>query len=313
MSKFFEALNRRKGESVPWILPELNAASAEQSRDTTLEDMDGLLDKPEGDLAGTHSPSPAPIENHNVEEQTSGFQPRTLPLKISVRSPLLPFEANWRAGEQYRILRTKLVHHPLHPRMILVSSAGSGDGKSVTAINLAGALALRGDAKVLLVDGDFRRSSVHNLLGLPSGPGLSDVLVGDCSLESALIHTEQLANLYVMTAGEARVNPVELLDSGYWVDVCRQLRKLFSYIIVDSPPIGAVADSELLHSVCDGVLVVVRPDHTGRASCTRALETLRDGKLLGVVVNCVEDWFLSRDQGYGSCEYYSEYSGPTAR
>ena len=102
------------------------------------------------------------------------------------------------------------------------------------------------------------------------------------------------------------MNPVELLDSADWLDVCKQLRQLFSYIIVDSPPIGAVADSELLQSACDGVLVVVRPDHSGRASCKRVLETIRKEKLLGVLLNCVEDWFLTRDYRYGYYGYYGE-------
>jgi Mrp family chromosome partitioning ATPase len=88
------------------------------------------------------------------------------------------------------------------------------------------------------------------------------------------------------------------------------LKKQFRYIIVDSPPIAAVADYDLLQSVCDGVVVVVRPDHTSRTACKRALESVPKDKLLGVLLNCVTPWFLGGSSGYdyGAPYYYSPES-----
>jgi receptor protein-tyrosine kinase len=179
--------------------------------------------------------------------------------------------------------------------MILISSAGPGDGKSVTAVNVAGALSLKTEANVLLADTDFRRSTIHSQLGLPAAPGLADVLSGGATLEEALIRTKQFPNLYVISAGRHCANPSELLDSTQWSTICNQLRSRFRYVIADSPPVASVADYELLQATCDGVVLVVRPDHTKRQACMKAIEIIPKDKLIGVVMNCVSEWFLARD------------------
>jgi capsular exopolysaccharide synthesis family protein len=230
---------------------------------------------------------------------------KVLSLRISANTPVLPFDGNHgEASEQYRIIRTKLIHHPKQPRMIVIASAITGDGKTVTAVNLAGALSLKTESKVLLLDADFRHSQVHHQLGLPKEPGLADVLRGSATLEDALIQTEQLPNLYVLSAGEPKTNPAELLDSPRWPALCARLRQTFRYVIVDSPPVGAVADYALIQRVCDGVVLVVRPDHTNRSACLAALELIPKDRLVGAVLNCVPDWFLGRSS---ASYYYSDY------
>lgn len=231
---------------------------------------------------------------------------RILPLRISSPSPLLPFdETHWYAGEQYRLIRTKILQHPLQPRLIVVSSATSGDGKTVSAVNLAGALSLKADSKVVLVDGDFRRPSIHYQLGLPLGPGLADVLKGSCTLGQALVHTAQFPNLYVLTAGDGTANPTELLDSPRWHRVCADLRSQFGYSIIDSPPVGRVADYDLLQAACDAVVMVIRPDHTNRKLCFKALRMISQQKFMGVLLNCTANWFLTRNSSDDSAYYYS--------
>ena len=134
---------------------------------------------------------------------------RTLAIQVPASVPILPFDgAHPAASEQYRLARTKIIQHPRQPRIIQVSSPGPGDGKTITAINLAGALSLKTGGAVLLVDGDFRRSVVHSHLGLPAGPGFAEVLAGSCPLEAALIHVEQFHNLYVLPAGTTKSSPV---------------------------------------------------------------------------------------------------------
>jgi protein-tyrosine kinase len=227
---------------------------------------------------------------------------RCCPLTLAPLSPLLPFgEADF-AGEQYRIARTKIAQHPKRPRLVVVSSPAPGDGKSITAINLAGALSLKSEGKVLLVDGDFRRSSIAAILGLPESPGLAEVLSGGCTLEEALIQVEQYSNLCVLPAGEAVSNPTELFDSTRWYAVVAAIRKNFQYAIVDSPSIGILADYDLIQAQCDGIVIVLRPGHTDRKLVFKAIDSVPKEKLVGVVLNCVEEWLLQRRTSH---HYYS--------
>jgi receptor protein-tyrosine kinase len=233
-----------------------------------------------------------------------------LPLYLPAPSPLLPFDnSDSQADEQYRIARTKICHHPKSPRVLAISSAAPQDGKSVTAINLAGALSLKVETRVLLVDADFRRASVHKVLGVPRAPGLSDVLRGTCELQQAIVRTEQLPNLYVLAAGTTVETPVELLDSARWSNLCGIFREAFFHTVIDSPPFASVADYDLIESNSDGVVIVVRPDHTNRQLCRKVLETVPKEKLLGVIVNCIPKWFLGKFASPANYYYYSSASG----
>jgi capsular exopolysaccharide synthesis family protein len=237
---------------------------------------------------------------------------RRLPLVVASSEPLLPFEnPQEHAAEQYRIARTKLAHHPKNPKMIVISSASSGDGKSFTAINLAGVLSLKGDTKVLLLDGDFRRSSMHSRLGLPASPGLAEVITGECAFDDAVVQADQFPNLFIMVRGNTKsINPSELLDSPGWHSLCKETREEFDYIIIDSPPVAAVADFELIQIAADGTILVVRPEHTKRTACLQAIDTIPRDKFLGVMLNCSENWFLSKHSSYGYGYGYTDNPTP---
>jgi capsular exopolysaccharide synthesis family protein len=238
---------------------------------------------------------------------------RRLPLVVGSFEPLLPFEnPQEQAAEQYRIARTKLSHHPKNPKMIVISSASSGDGKSFTAINLSGVLALKGESKVLLLDADFRRSSMHSRLGLPPSPGLAEVITGECAFEDAVIQADQFPNLYILVRGDSKsINPSELLDSPGWHSLCQKTRAEFEYIIIDSPPVAAVADFELIQIAADGTILVVRPEHTKRAACLQAIDTIPRDKFLGVMLNCATDWFLNKQSSYGYGYGYTDNPNAT--
>ena len=285
MSKIFEILNGSSGELADLVRPVIHV---EQSPTA------------EAEAPAVAAPLP-PAEI------------RVLNLRIPAPSPLLPFEnGQWRPSEQYRILRTKLGQHGRQPRLIVISSAASGDGKTVNAINLAAALSLKNDAQVLLVDADFRKPAMHTRLGIPESPGLTEVLRGASTLEKALVRTREFPNLCVLAGGTPAEHPVELLDSEAWPALCGRLRGLFRYVVLDSPPVGAVADYDLIEAVCDGVILVVRPDHTNRDLCKTALGSVPKGKLLGVLLNCVPDWSLARHAG-SHYYYYSGEKGPAAQ
>ena len=218
---------------------------------------------------------------------------RTQRLHLPTRSPLLPFDdANWHAAEQYRIARTRITQHPQKPSVLVVSSAGTGDGKTVTAVNIAASLALSAEGNVVLVEADFRRGTLHYQLGISSSAGLGEVLEGRASLSEALIRTEQLPRLCVLQAGNPASNAGELLDSPEWTGLADSLRHSFQYVVMDAPPVAGVADYELIQAVCDGTLLVLRPDHSRRAAAFHALGAIPKDKLIGVIMNSVPHWFL---------------------
>lgn len=287
MSKRFEALRKTTG------------AAAEAAMLVLGEEVPVRVEAPPADPSKRIEPVP---------NGTAKIELRAEAIRIAGNSPILPFDgSDTRAAEQYRIIRTKLRHHPQQPRMLLISSPMSGDGKTVSAANLAGALALQENLRVLLVDCDFRRSSLTKLLGLDASgaPGLSEVLRGEATLESALVSIGQFPNLYVLPPGDPRPNPSELLSTARWEALTELFRREFRFTVFDAPPVGAVADYDLIQLACDGVILVARPDHTNRQLWRRALEVVPKSKQLGVILNCVEDWFLWKTHGY----YYYSQSG----
>ncbi|HLJ48628.1 MAG TPA: CpsD/CapB family tyrosine-protein kinase [Bryobacteraceae bacterium] len=235
---------------------------------------------------------------------------RSLSARIPAGAPALPFHGeDVRAAEQYRLLRTNIVQHPLQPRLMAIGSASPGDGKTITAINLAGTLALKHDLSVLLVDGDLRRSTVAQVLGIPAEPGLAEVLRGQVRLEEAIVRIEQAPNLYVLPSGDTDLNPTELLDSEACSSTFASFRERFSYVVVDTTPMTAVADFKLVSQLCDGTLVVVRPDHTNRNALMRAIEVAPQITILGAILNDYPDWFLSRTEDYYGYYYGESGSG----
>jgi capsular exopolysaccharide synthesis family protein len=307
MSKIFQALHGAQNE-VTDLLPALigDTPVAEGEEQPAADIGAASASQVSSSLASTSIEYPVPpppvIPQPELREAlgvTGGI--REIPLAIPASLALLPFEdPHAHAAEQYRILRTKLSHHPMRPKMMVVSSANPGDGKTFTAINLAGVLSLKGDAEILLVDGDFRRSAVYKQLGLPQGPGLSEVILGTCQLDEAIVQAQQFPNLHILVNGRLEnMNPSELLDSPHWRALCQSARRRYQYIVVDTPPVSAVTDFELIQMAADGTVLVVRPEHTNRSACFKAIEAVPREKLLGVILNCAQPWFLDKSEGYG--------------
>lgn len=233
---------------------------------------------------------------------------RSIQVRIKSKTPLLPFAGeNSQAAEQYRIIRTRVLQHPVQPRSVVVSSAESGDGKSVNAVNLAGVMALNPETEVLLVDADLHRGSLARYFDVPVKPGLADVLSGTAALADAVVRIEPFPNLFFLPSGKGRGGPADLLNSKRWESVAAAMRQQFQFVIYDTPPAGAVADFDLIQAQCDGVVLVVRQDHTNRMLWMRACESVPQNKLIGVVMNCVKPWFLGRGYGYYQYYNYSKY------
>ena len=280
MSRFFDALKKREDTSVATLVDSIEGDSSQCS-----EASGGFLSNP-----------------RTPDLKTPSY--RTVTLHVA-DGPLFPFDGtDSRTAEQYRMLRTNILLHPARPKIIAISSASPGDGKTVTSINLAGTLALKTDAKVLLVDADLRQCRIATSLGIPASPGLTEVLRDKCSLNEAIVRVDEMPNLSVLPCGEVGGNPAELLDSVQWKRIVDQIRVDFSYVIIDTTPVAAVADFQLVQQASDAVLLVLRPDHTKRSLFHKALATVPKEKLLGTLLNAVPDWFLwgNRDNDY----YYAQ-------
>lgn len=298
MSKLFEAL-QRSGQLLPGIDDTLLGDEPIVVSEAPVAAV-AARTRPAGPRAVIAAPAPAPESDI-----------RALPVRLAASDPLFPFDARSRqAMEQYRIIHTKITHHPTSPRFVAITSTGPGDGKTINAVNIAGAMSLKAGATVLLIDGDLRRSSIARVLGLPSQPGLTDVISQACDLDDALIRLEQFPNCCVVPAGTFSENPSELLDSPNWHALCQRMCAQFQYVIVDTPPIAAVADYELIESVTDGVVMIVRPDHTKRSAFKKAVAAIPPAKLIGLVLNDVSDWFMWTVQGGYSYAYYEMPDAP---
>jgi capsular exopolysaccharide synthesis family protein len=206
---------------------------------------------------------------------------------VSLISPAA-FEA-----EQYRALRhiVEEMHKTSGLTIFAVSSPAVGDGKTITAVNLAGALAQSPDAKVLLVDADVRRPTIGTLLGRAGAvPGLIDAILDPTYQLDQVLQLRPQFNLSFIHAGEnAPRTPYELLKSARLGELLEEARRRFDYIIVDTPPMGAVQDCRLIARWVDGFLVVVAANRTPRRLVEEALAVIEPAKILGFVFNGDED------------------------
>ena len=212
-------------------------------------------------------------------------------------------------AESYRALRTSLLLSNLGapPKVIMVTSALPQEGKTTTSINCAVVLAQKG-VRVLLVDADLRRPSIHKTLGMGPRSGLSNVLTGSTTLEQVIAHPSILPNLHVLPAGTPPPNPAELLASTNMRDVLVQLGEQYDHIVLDTPPSLSVTDAVVLSQRADAVVLVIRSGQTTKQALRRARDILArvNAKVVGVLLNAVD---LSSPDYY----YYYEYQGKYSR
>jgi succinoglycan biosynthesis transport protein ExoP len=251
-----------------------------------------------------HAPRWSPALARSGNNGTAQVQGVGLVLSREPTSPL---------AESYRNLLSSvlLTSAPEPPQALLITSSQVGEGKTATVLNLASALAERGDP-VLIIDADLRRPGIASSLGIAEGKkGLASLLTGTHSLEEALIRSAHVPNLWALTAGPMPENPAQLLSSTSMESLLRTLRCRFRYLVVDSPPVLPVADAPILSRLVDGVLFVLESGVTARRPVTRACRILENvgAKVLGVVLNKVD----FRHDGYYAYYgyYYDGSSGKT--
>ena len=225
------------------------------------------------------------------------------------RISLMGKHVSFAASEAYKLLRTKLQFSFADDndcRVIGLSSALSGEGKSLTAINVAYTLSQL-NKKVILIDCDMRRPTLAEKLGILKVPGLSNFLTGQCDLNALLqncnLKGEESA-FHVITAGQNPPNPVELLSSARMEAALNAFRKYYDYVILDLPPVGEVTDAMAVAKKTDGMLLVVRQNYCDRIVLAEAARQFAfiDSKILGVVMDCT----VESTRAYGK-SYYRRY------
>ena len=233
----------------------------------------------------------------DVRSATAGGRPQTPPQVI--KNP------NSAVADAYRVLRTNLIFTSAQTtgRVVVVTSANPGEGKTTTVANLAAALAHNG-AKVLAIDADLRRPTLYQHFGVQKTPGLTDLIVGK-STASQAIQMTRIDGLQVLPCGYQPPNPAELLGSPMMRQVLEALRSHYDWVLIDTPPVLAMADTAVLAALVEGVVLVLAAEKATRPSVARAVDQVHGvgGKVIGVVLNKVN---LERNSYYYS-QHYGEY------
>lgn len=214
-------------------------------------------------------------------------------------------DLSFAAAEAYKLLRTNILFalpDEKKCRVIGVTSANSGEGKSTTTLNLSYMLAEAGE-RVLLIEGDMRLPTISRRLNLQASPGLSNVLAGLCGIKEALQESGLHERLQIISAGDIPPNPSELLGAKSVDILIEVLSGDYDFILVDLPPVTDVADALVASKLTDGMIVVVRQNYANRRALADTMQQLQyvEAKILGFVMTCA---------GAGkSKKYYKRYGG----
>ena len=207
-------------------------------------------------------------------------------------------------SEQYRAIRTNIEYSNVdqNTKTILVTSSDKNEGKTTTVSNLAVSFANL-NKKVLIIDCDLRNPSIHKMFKLNNIYGLTDILAKDRAVDKCIQETE-LENLYVLTAGAIPPNPAEILSSEKMKNLIEDLKNIYDYIFIDTPPIGLVTDAGVLSSFIDGVVLVVKSESVEKKYLEETKKKLDavDARILGAILNS----YKSEQKDYNYYSYYGK-------
>ena len=272
-----------------------------------LEGMDNTVRTPEQAqaISGLPSLGMIPTGGKNAGDAAAAKQGLAVAASKEAVELITQSRPQSQMAESYRALRTSLLLTSLGapPKTILITSALPREGKTTTSINTAIVLAQKG-VRVLLVDADLRRPSIHKALGLGPRSGLSNVLTGGATLQQATVRSSLLPNLYILPAGTPPPNPAELMASAQMMALLAELREQYDHIVVDTPPTLSVTDAVVLSTRADAVVLVIRSSQTTKPALRRSREILCqvNARVAGVLLNAVN---LDSADYY----YYYEYQG----
>jgi receptor protein-tyrosine kinase/non-specific protein-tyrosine kinase len=224
---------------------------------------------------------PAPEAGNAEHNGRTG--PIENPMLVAFRSKFSP------VSEEYKKLKARIMRMTKQDpfkNVLMVTSSVGGEGKSITAANLAFSLARDYDHSVLLIDADTRKPSLHTLLNVKQGIGLSDCLVDNVDLGAAMVKVGN-GNLKFLSAGKSIENPVELFSSHRMQNMIVEMKHRYPdrYIIIDTPPVLLFAETKMLSALVDGIIFVVREGKAPLNHITEALDWMKEEKIMGIVYN----------------------------
>ncbi len=263
------------------------------------------------ELAQTHNLPSSGVRAPSAEAAANGDEP--ISLVDGMDEALVAYYAKSSLiSEQYRSLRTRLMsQNPQgEHKVIAIISAIPKEGKSITTLNLGYTLAEIRHLKVLVVDSDFRRSSLRTMLNLPGGPGLAEVLAGTASYDE-VVQSTPVPNLSFIGAGRTHGRTAaELLSARNSRQLFRMMRSQFHYTIVDTPPATTVSDAGIIGQLCSGVIVIVRLNYTHESTAKRTVRLLQANNIsiIGGLIIGRDKPFIGYGYGYGyGYNYYRYY------
>jgi capsular exopolysaccharide synthesis family protein len=221
-----------------------------------------------------------------AEPPVSSFEAKTINARLDPKAPLLPHSVDQTIVEHYRRLRTKIQQQQaVQPiRSLMVASPLPGEGKTTTALNLALSFGMLPSFKVLVVEGDLRKSAIGNWLRLQNMPGLSNIIDGSAQPQDVILQSGTLPIHFVLS-GTADKPSTELLHSPVLGDFMRRATQQFDLVLVDSPPVNLLADAQLLAQHCEGILLVARAFSTSSKAFQKAMQDLISFRIVGTVLN----------------------------
>ena len=288
MSQIFDALHQSAAERAGSGSREFSAA----------KELLAIVEQAAGNPA-TIVPPPRHIPELKQPDQ---FPPANMALPLTSKFVCFS-QPESLAAEKFRFLATRLRHMQQKRQLkrIVVTSSVAGEGKSVTAANLAYALA-GGKQQVLLVEGDLRRPSLGQQLGVSDLPGLSQVLQGTSDSANNIYRLE-LSGCCVLLAGSVLTNPLEFLQGGKLSAFMDRVSTSFDWVVIDSPPVLPLADTSIWMRLADAIILVTRPGTTTKRQLQRTFEAIEQSKLLGAVLNASREATTSN--------YYYRYAART--
>lgn len=307
MSHIFDALQRSEAErsdtnqTSSAAATELLERAERQARlnwraeSAPAEDGNGKFTKAEMEFV-THAirPEKLPIEGSmNGDSKWASDSGRVFESFEAVEAPVSPTshlvsltDKGSPAAEAFRLLKVRLRHlrkdRPL--KKVLITSTAPQEGKSFTAGNLTCALASGSHEKVLLVEGDLRRPSLSGAFGTVGKPGICEYLSGKRTLASSIYHLTE-SGIWILPAGSAEGDPLELIQSPQLPSLMEQLAGWFDWVVIDSPPVLPMADTTAWARFADGILLVTRRDVTEKRKLKRGAEVFASEKFIGAVLN----------------------------
>ena len=278
---------------------ELESEPIEMRRDVAASELPGAIPVP---AAGAADAASEPAGDAQTGVQLLDPEPPLPDLPLSEK--LMTRSGNTQSVEQYRRLAARLhvAQSENRTRVIMVTSALPGEGKTLSAANLALTLSESYRRQVLLVDADLRRPCVHEIFRLPNLGGLNDGVRSDTPRKVPLIRVTE--HLTVLTAGRPDPDPMSVLSSNRMRHVLDEAGSTFEWVIVDTPPIGMLSDAHLLTSLVDSVLLVVEAAETPLEAIKSAVNVLGRDRIMGVILNRADDALPHVRYGY---DYYGEY------